>query len=32
MPLELWVADVSTGQSKRLLKSPDQGLNCVFDK
>ena len=32
LPLELWVADVATGQSRRLLASPDQGLNCVFDK
>lgn len=32
MPLELWVADVGTGKSKRLLNSPEQGLNTVFDK
>lgn len=31
-PLELWVAEVATGQSKRLLSSPERGLNCTFDK
>ena len=32
IPLELWVAEVATGKSRRLLSSPEQGLNCVFDK
>ena len=32
IPLELWVADVATGDARRLLTSPQQGLNCVFEK
>jgi len=30
-PLELWVADVESGKARRLLGSPAQGLNTVFD-
>ncbi|MEW5303425.1 MAG: hypothetical protein WDW36_006118 [Sanguina aurantia] len=30
-PLELWIADVSTGASRRLLESPAMALNTVFD-
>ena len=32
IPLELWVAEVESGQARRLLSSPEQGLNTVFDK
>lgn len=30
-PLELWVADVATGQAKCLLKAPEHGLHVIFD-
>ena len=31
-PLELWVAETATGQARRLLKSPEQGLSSIFDE
>lgn len=31
-PLELWIADVSTGSSRMLLESPAMALNTVFDE
>ena len=31
-PLELWVADAATGAARCLLRSPEQGLNAVFDE
>ncbi|MEW5309906.1 MAG: hypothetical protein WDW38_001749 [Sanguina aurantia] len=30
-PLELWIADVSTGSSRMLLESPAMALNTMFD-
>ena len=31
-PLELWVADAATGAARCLLRSPELGLNAVFDE
>lgn len=31
-PLELWVADTSTGEARCLLKSPQMGINATFDE
>jgi len=31
-PLALWVADAATGAARCLLRSPELGLNAVFDE
>lgn len=31
-PLELWVAETSTGEARCLLKSPQMGINATFDE
>lgn len=31
-PLELWVADVATGQARCLLTAPEFGLSSIFDE
>ena len=31
-PLELWVADAASGAARCLLRSPELGLNAIFDE